>query len=479
MKNFIVILFMVFIFSLACMEPSSAYPLQPDAPPNPDFLQYSPLQFELPQAERKVLSNGISLHIMEDHELPLVKITALVKAGHAHDPIGKEGLAELTGSVMLTGGTQFMTGNEVDDSLAFMAAEIRSRVNLEYTIFTLSVMKKDLDRALEIFSQILLKPAFEQGKLQIARNLKIEELRRIADNPDDLAFRQYRKLIYKDDPRGRLSTFGSLEKIGRQDLLTFHSEFFSPQNTILTVSGDITGADALVQLDQHFGALRTGNRILKSLPPPAGVQASSLSLLSKETPQSIIIYGHLGPAITHPDFYPFTVLDFIIGSGGFRSRLFQEIRTKRGLAYSSGSIYAGRKDYGIFEAYAFTKAGSTIQVLNIMRDIIKKIQSEGITPEEIQLAKSAISNNFIFTFKTADDVVFQQMMLEYLDLPSDYLESYREKITAVNATDVKRMASKYLDLHKTVILVVGSETKFEAPLSSFGKFNREEIFKTD
>jgi zinc protease len=114
-----------------------------------------------------------------------------------------------------------------------------------------------------------------------------------------------------------------------------------------------------------------------------------------------------------------------------------------------------------------------------MRDIIKKIQSEGITPEEIQWAKSAISNNFIFTFKTADDVAFQQMMLEYLDLPSDYLESYREKIAAVNATDVKRMASKYLDLHKTVILVVGSETKFEAPLSSFGKFNREEIFKTD
>jgi len=476
MKKSLYILVIIFILSLKCIGTSLAFQFQPRVLPLPDQLKYQPLQFKLPQAQQKVLSNGISLHIVEDHELPLVKITVLVRVGNVDDPLDKEGLAELTGKVVLTGGTLFMSGDEVDESLAFMAADIRCSVNLEYTLFTLSVLKKDMDSALEIFSQILKHPAFEQAKFQVARDLKVEELRRISDNPADLAFRQYRKLIYKGDPRGRLANFASLDKIARQDLMTFHEAFFSPQNVMLTVSGDITNEEALAKLNRHLGSWRKGNCDRGKLSPPVGGQTYSLSLISKETPQSIIIYGHHGPAVNHPDFYPFTVLDFIVGSGGFRSRMFQEVRTKRGLAYSSGSFYLGRKDYGIFEAYAFTKADSTAQVLTIMKDIIKKIQVEEINPAEIRWAKNAIQNNFIFTFKTADDVAFQQMMLKYQQLPSDFLETYRKKIEAVKAEDVKIMASKYLDLQKAIILVVGPEKEFDSPLSIFGTVNREDIF---
>lgn len=476
MKKIIPILAVICIISLEYAGASFAEPAHHLYLPNPDSLKYAPLHFNLPKAQRKVLSNGTPLHIMEDHELPLVKITVLSGAGHAHDPLGKEGLAELTGTVMLTGGTSFMSGNEVDDSLAFMAAEVHCRVNLEYTLFTLSFMKKDLDRALEIFSQILARPAFEQGKLQIAKNLKIEELRRISDNPDELAFRHYRKLIYRGNPRGRLPSFASLNQIDRQDLMAFHERFYSPRNMMMAVSGDITTDEILSKLNQYLGNWKKGNDGGEILLPTVGGQSPTLSLISKDTPQSIIIYGHLGPAVSHPDFYPFTVLDFIVGSGGFRSRMFLEVRTKRGLAYSSGSFYAARKDYGVFQAYAITGAGSTTRVLNIMNDIFKKIREGKVAPDELRWAKTSILNNFIFSFKTADDVAYQQMMLEYQQLPSDFLETYRKKIATVNAEDVKRAASKYLDSRHAVILVLGPEKEFDAPLSVFGTFKREDIF---
>lgn len=475
MKTLATALLILLVVILQGIGSPCAFSSPPRALPSPDSLKYRPLSFNLPQARQKVLSNGIRLYLMEDSELPLVKITLLIKAGQADDPPGKEGLAELTGKVMLTGGVRGMTGAQVDEELALMAADVSCSANLEYSLCTLSVLKKDLDRALDIFSRILQEPAFEEGKLQLARSLKREELRRIADNPDELAFRQYRRLLYRGDPRGRLTTLASLERIERQDISAFHRRFFTPENSILTVSGDVSENDALAELNARLGGWPQGTG-RKALPPPAGGQTSSLSLISKDTPQSIILYGHLGPAVSSPDFYPFTVLDFILGSGSFRSRLFQEIRTNRGLAYSTGSIYAGRKNFGIFQAYAFTKADSTARVLTLLREIIGSIRRDGISPEELRGAKNALNNNFIFTFKSADDVAVQQMMLEYQELPPDFLETYRERIDAVKAEDVKRMAVKYLDPEKAIILVVGQEKKFDAPLSTFGSVNREEPF---
>ncbi len=408
--------------------------------------------------------------------MPLVKITALIKMGNVHDPSGKEGIAELLGDVLLTGGTDLLSGDEIDEALAFMAADIRCDVHLEYTLLTLSVLRKDVDRALQIFSSILKNPVFEQGKFLIAKNLKIEELRRISDDPQNLAFRSYRKLLYKGDPRGRLSTQKSLDKIDRNDLRTFHKEHFSPGNILLAVSGDMTGAEASAKFNFYLGDWQKSNLPFETLPPPVAGQRGSLSLLSKETPQSIIIYGQLGPGISSPDFYPFTVLDFILGSGGFQSRLFQEIRTHRGLAYSTGSFYQGRQGYGIFETYVFTKVESTTQALDLVKDIVKEIREKEVSPKELQWAINAISNNFIFSFKTADDVVFQQMIGEYKKLPQNFLEAYPGRIAAVRTEDVRRVASKYLDPKEAVILVVGQEKEFDSPLSQFGIVNRENLF---
>jgi len=476
MKKILFLLVMAFLPCFIFNGGAFAFSSQAHPLPHPDRLKYPPLKFQLPQAERKALANGIALHLAEDHELPLVKITAVVKVGSIHDPAGKEGLAELSGKVLLTGGTSILSGDAVDETLSLMAADIQCHVYLEYTLLTLSVLQKDVDRALEIFSSILKNPVFEQVKFQAAKELKVEELRRISDDPEGLAFRHYRKLLYKGDPRGRLPTFGSLDKIDRSDLVTFHQTHFSPENVLLAVSGDIAANEALVKFNRYLGNWQKDTRDLKLLTPHPGAQKASLSLISKNTPQSIIIYGYLGPGINSPDFFPFTILDFILGSGGFQSRMFQEIRTNRGLAYSSGSFYQARKDYGIFEAYVFTKAESTAQVLGLIKDLVREFQEKVVGTGELQWATKAIANNFIFTFKTADDVALQQMMLEYKGLHRSFLEEYPGRIAAVGVEDVRRVAATYLDPHKSVILVLGPEKDFDAPLTRFGTVNREDVF---
>ncbi|OPY15299.1 MAG: Peptidase M16 inactive domain protein [Syntrophus sp. PtaU1.Bin005] len=476
MKTLLLILNMIFVITFTCHGVAPASSAEPDTLIPPERLHYAPLKFQIPRAEIAALANGIPLYIAEDHELPLVKLTALVRAGIAHDPSGKEGLADLVGGVLLTGGTQLLSGDEIDEALAFMAADIDCGVYLEYTLLTLSVLRKDLDRALEIFASILRNPVFEKEKFATAKNLDIEELRRIPDDPQNLAFRTYRKLLYRGDPRGRLSTLQSLERIARTDLLNYHRAHFTPGNILLSVSGDITGKEALSLLNRCLGDWQEINPGMTALPPPRRETEASLTLLPKETPQSVIIYGSFAPPISSPDCYPFTVLDFILGSGGFQSRMFQEIRTNRGLAYSSGSFYQARRDYGIFEAYVFTKAESTAQVLGLIKEIIREFQEKEVGTGELQWAKNAIANNFIFTFKTADDVALQQMMLEYKGLPGSFLEEYPDRIAAVGAEDVRRVAAAYLDPQKSVILVLGPEKEFDAPLSRFGTVNREDAF---
>jgi predicted Zn-dependent peptidase len=179
--------------------------------------------------------------------------------------------------------------------------------------------------------------------------------------------------------------------------------------------------------------------------------------------------GHLAVSKTHPDYFPFKVLNFILGGGGFSSRLMSEVRSNRGLAYSVGSFYRAEVDYGIFGAYCFTKPGSTAECIDLISEIIVKVQKEGISPEELAWAKNSIINNFIFEFTSSSQIVSKKIAIAYDKLPKEFLETYRERIVEVTVDDVNRVAKKYLHPDQMVLLVVGNSENFDKPLSEFGK----------
>ena len=255
---------------------------------------------------------------MEDRELPLVNISFVVGAGSVFEPPGKEGLAEMTGDVMRTGGAAKLTGDKVDEELEYLAAPISISLGMEYGTGSLSVLKKDLNRAFKIFAEMIRYPTFDDAKLEQEKNLKIEELRRVFDKPQRLAFREFKKAIYADNPRGRLPVIASIEKIERDDLASFHKSYFFPRNLRIAVTGDISKQEAVDLISRHFGDWDDeGDFGTAPLPKPQ--ENAPLFFFQKKVPQSTVIIGAIGPGKESPDFFPFTVLDYLLGSGGFRS----------------------------------------------------------------------------------------------------------------------------------------------------------------
>jgi predicted Zn-dependent peptidase len=430
--------------------------------PSPDKINYPPLYFNLPQTQRVVLENGIVLYILEDHELPLVNIKALIKTGTIYDPEGKEGVAELTAYVMRTGGTEKLNSAEIDSRFDFMAASAAIAMSMESAQVIFSVLNKDLDPGLDLLAQILIQPAFEQNKFELARQLKNEELRRLKDDPQSLAFREFNRLIYRGGPRGRFPSHKSLANIERDDLIKFHGRFFQPGNIMFAVSGDITKEEAINKFRRYFGDWKT-NAIPATVPSPPQKSNAGVYYIDKEISQSTIISGQFAASKNDPDFYAFTVLDFIIGSGGFPSRIFSVVRNNAGLAYSAGSFYRPKPAYGVFGTYAFTKTSSTLKTLSLLNSVLENIQSNTITDKEIDWAKKSITNGFIFSFVTPEQIAWQQMNIEYEKLPADFLLNYRNKIENVTLKDLNKIAAKYLDKTKNVVLILGDSKKFDEP----------------
>jgi predicted Zn-dependent peptidase len=439
--------------------------------PDPQRLKYPVLTFTAPEPERVELENGMVLYVLEDRELPVVNISAVIRVGSAHDPEGREGLAEIAAHVMRTGGTRSMTGDEIDDILEFTAASLSVSAGTDAASADLFVLKKDFDRVLQIFADVLMNPVFDGKKLELAKGLKIEELRRVADVPQRLAFREFRKVLYSGNPRGRLSTIETIGRIQKEDLEGFHRRFFFPRNIMMAVSGDMDSKEVIEKFRRYFGLWHDAGRV-NDVQPPGEKLSSSIYYLHKEGPQSTIILGFLAPEKKNADFYPFTLLDFIVGSGGFRSRIFQEIRNNLGLAYSTGSYYEGRAGYGVFGSYAITKSEATGTVLDRLQQILQDVGRRKVQEAELAWAKNAIVNSFIFSFSSTDMIATQQMMIEFHGLPPGYLREYCGRIEVVSREDLHRVAGQYLRDDRATTLVVGNEKNFDRPLSSFGDIKK-------
>jgi zinc protease len=426
----------------------------------PDKITFPALQFNLQQAQRVVLDNGIVLYILEDHELPLVNINAVVKTGTMYDPEGKEGVAELAAYSMRTGGTTKLGSTEMDKRFDYLAASATISMAMESAGVDFSILNKDLDEGLGLLAQILTAPAFEKNKLEIAMQLKHEDLRRLQDDPQRLAFREFNRLIYRGDPRGRFPTHKTLANIERDDLIKFHRRFFQPDNIMFAVTGDITREQAIDIFRKHFGSWEKSDTVFETPPSPLKPKAG-IFYFDKEITQSTIVGGQFAPSKTDPDFYAFTVLDFIAGSGGFPSRIFNAVRNNEGLAYSAGSFYRARPSFGVFGTYAFTKTSSTLRTLALINSVLDNIQTNTITEKEIAWTKTSIINGFIFSFTSSEDIAAHQMNIEFEKLPPDFLTSYRERIESVTLKDVNKLAAKYLNTTNNVVLILGDSKKFD------------------
>ncbi len=440
------------------------------APVNPRTMTFPPLRFQVPKTERIVLGNGMIVHLLEDHELPVISITAFIGTGSVYEPAGKAGLAGLTGTVMRSGGTAGLSPEQIDDELEFMASTVESSIGSDIGNASMSCLRKNLDSTLRIFSQVLMSPAFRPDRLDLAKKQAIEALRRENDNPKEVADRELNKAIYRGSPLGRYPTMGSISAIGREDLVEFHKKYYHPNNIILSVSGDIGRGEIIEKLNKAFAGWQKEAVTFPPVTVPDDNLKPAVYLVKKDVNQSVIRMGHLGVDKNNPDIYALRVMNFILGGGGFESKLMSEVRTGQGLAYNVGSDFSiGRRFPGTFTAETETKAESTAKTIGLMERIIAGMTKTPLTAEELTLAKDSIINSFIFGFTSSASVANQRAILEYYGYRKGYLENFRDNISKVTRDDVLRVARKYLHPDAMILVVVGDEGKFDNPLSVFGK----------
>lgn len=436
---------------------------------NPRSMTFPELRFEIPKAERVVLDCGMPVYLLRDAELPIINMTAMVRTGSVYEPASKSGLAGLTGSVMRSGGAGSLTPEMMDDELEFMAAAVESSIGSDMGSVSLTALKKNFSRTLQIFSDVLLRPAFSDKRVEIARKQVIEGLRRQNDDPKDIAGREIGKAIYAGHPLGDETTYASISGVTRADMQEFHRRFYRLDNMILAVSGDFDNVALLKELNAAFPAsAKSAPLALPEVRQPEQVFKQEVIYGKKDVNQTVIRMGHLGLSKDSPDLYAVRILDYILG-GSFTSRLTMEIRTNQGLAYSVGSHFEiGRRFTGSFIAETETKAESTYKAISLMKELISAITKEAVTDHELNAAKEYIINSFMFGFTSPASIVTQRARLKYYGYQEGYLEQYRDNIAKVTKADVLNAARKHLRPEAFKLVVIGDAARFDQPLSKLG-----------
>ena len=423
--------------------------------------------FHPAQPKRIELKNGLVILLEPDHELPFINGFIKMRGGERDVPAGKTGLIDLYGDAWRTSGTATHNGDQLDDLLASKAAYIETNGDVDSTSLSWSCLKKDEGEVFGIAVDLLEHPAFSNQKLMLAKQQAVAGIVRRNDDASGIAEREAAKLVYgATSPYARQPEISTVMGITVDDLKQWHGKTVVPNNMIIGVAGDFDPVVMEKTLRAAFEGLARG----AAWPKPAGDITGpkpGVYLVNKpDIDQSNVWIVGLGTERNNPDYFALSVMNEIF-SGGFGSRLFQDVRTRLGLAYSVGGAYGASYDHpGMFYTVAATKSQSTAQATQEMLKQIGELKTTPFTENELKLAKDELLNSFIFHYDSRDKVLAAAATLEFYGYPADYLEKYHAGIEKVTVADVERVAKKYIDPAKLAVLVVGNQAQFGTSLTT-------------
>jgi zinc protease len=457
----------------AAATPATA-PAATKAPRYFEKLTYPKLNdIKEPNVLQETLPNGMRLLMVEDHALPQVQFRALVKGGAVAEPKGLNGLTDLFGEVQRTGGVKSMPGDQVDEYLERIGASIETDMDTSFGTVTGKTLTETLDKVLPLYAEFLMAPAFAQEKIDLAKTHLKSMISRRNDDVFGLTFREYTKLIYgKGSPYARQYEYDDIDKVTREDLLNFYATNYRPDETILAVWGDFKAPEMKEKVAKAFENWKAAGPKPRVAPIPVPPSAPSVNFIEKkDVEQAFILLGHLGPKMDDPDYPAIIVLNDILGSG-MSSRIFKEVREKRGLAYAAGGALVPAYDHpGAFYVFSSTKPATMSQALTVIQDEIKKIREAPVTDAEMRLAKDGYLNSYAFQFDSTGKIVQRLQTYLFYGYPLDFNKKLRDAVEKVTKDDVLRAAKKDLNPEALTILAVGRQEQWDKPLSIFGKVN--------
>ena len=432
---------------------------------------------KVPEPERYTLDNGMVVYLLEDHEFPLVDARAVMRVGSIYEPAEKTGLANITGEVMRTGGSVNIDGDALDEKLESMGASVEISIGSTQGTATVSTLSADIGEGLTILADLLRRPALPDDKIDLAKSQERTSIASRNDEPFSVMQRELPKLIYGDGhPYARHTEYATVEAISRPDLVAFHKEFIHPDRIILTVYGDFE-KDAMKQMiSDAFGDWPPAT---SPLPPDPEVNPSEVSgnfLVSKDDmTNSFVALGHEGVRMDDPDYAALQLFHDVVG-GGFSSRLFNEIRTKRGLAYATGSTAgAGMHHPGAQIFFAATQSDSTVATLEYVKAEIEKALNEPLSNDEVQDAKDRILNSMVFQYANKFSVLNRLATYEFFGYPADFLQTYQAKVKELTPEEVQEAAKRKIRYPDMATLVMGNSANFETALAETGPISEIDI----
>ena len=453
-----------------------------DIPERPEKLTFPPLTYEPPNPAdyRVALKSGPIAYVVPDRELPLVNISISVRVGSYLVPQGKEGLSDLTGYLLARGGTAAKTAEDMEERLAFLAAQLSSGVGDTQGSVSLNLLSKDLDEGLAILRDVLTQPRFQDDKIALRKQQLLQAMKQRNDDSADIEDRESSFLAYGEKFwENRLSTAASVEGITKADLQAFHRKWFHPASFVVAVNGDFDRAAMIGKLESLFANWPFKGETPTAIPTNTTMASPGVYLVNKDVNQGRVTLMMPGIMRDDPDFMAARVMNHILGGGGFTSRLVNRIRSDEGLAYSAGSSVPGGVYFPEAITAAFQSKSKTVAfATSIILEELASVRTKPVTGEEIDTTKKYFTEVFPRTFATKSAVAStfaqDEFTGRYAKRP-DFWKTYRSRLSEVTTADVQRVAERILQTNKMVVLVVGQKVEIlkghpdhKAALADFG-----------
>lgn len=441
-------------------------------------LTYPPLRpVVLPKIDEFTLPNGMKVKLLENHELPLIGGTLMVRTGALAEPAAKAGLASLTGSVIRSGGTKQRNADELNAKLEGMAASIEASIGEERGTVGFNCLKENVDDVLSLFKEVVTQPAFAEDKVKLALTQASSGISRRNDSAGSILGREFTNLIYgKDTPYGEREEYATIGAITRADMVAWHDRYYFPANTMLAVQGDFNAAEMRAKIEKLFADWTTQRPAVPAYPAVTKRDSKGVYIAEKnDSEQTFFSIGHLAGRLSDKDYPALDVMSDILG-GGFSSRLFQKVRSDMSLAYQIYSAWGADYSHeGVFKISGSTKASTTDQAIAASLKEVKRMQDEMVGPAELAAAKQRVENSFVFNFDSPSKTLGRLMTYEFFGYPRDFINQYKDAVAKVTAADIQRVARQYIKPEEFTIVAVGKTAEFEKSLASMGAVKKLDV----
>lgn len=409
---------------------------------------------------RVVLDNGITLIFAENRAVELIAGRIFLrKAGACWDSLPKAGLSHLLAAV-ITKGTERYSSLEIADQIESIGASLGTDAASDYWLISLKTVTTDFAEVLTLAAEILRYPTFPESEIELEKRLILQSIRSQREQPFNVAFQQLRQSMYREHPYGLsvLGTEDSVRNLSREDLVNYHHAYFRPDNLVISLSGNLTLEEAIALVEKTFGDWAIPSRSVITPTLPTVTSQPCQCLTAQETQQAIIMLGYLGAGVKHEDYASLKLLSTYLGNG-LSSRLFVELREKRGLAYDVSAFYPTRLDSSQFVMYLGTAPDNTAIALEGLQTEAERLCQQLLSPEEITAAKNKLLGQYALGKQTNSEIAHLFGWYETLGLGLAFDSEFQDKVSQVTSEEAQRVAQTYLQV--PYLSLVGPQEKIE------------------